>query len=201
MNLVSRVKICLACGLLALVTTTSFATQPVWTIEDVLESASQLSSDIQNQVNAEPEVTAHVLASLSMPKASLDRLAEDAKLAGIILSFRGVPLGKSSNSTYETRTPLLNAATLAPFKDLIDKGVEVELNPELFTEHGVIEVPALVLKENTSPSASGNCNQTGKTVMVTGDVTLGFALDKLTDRNDLIGEKARELRGKLEGRQ
>lgn len=181
-----------ACPLLA------FAASEAWTIEDVLEASSELSQQMRDSEIApqKPLPQAFVLVSFSMPQASLKRLARDAKDAGVPLVFRGVPETKESS---DLKLPLLNPLSLAAFQPLIDSGADVQLNPELFSEFNIRQVPALIIKEETSASAEG-CVQSGKAVIVPGDVTLGYALDRLTDRKDPIGEAARSLRAKLGNR-
>ena len=131
-----------------------------------------------------------------MPEASLERLARDAKDAGIPLVFRGVPETKASS---DSKLPLLNPQSLAAFQPLIESGADVQLNPGLFSEFNVRQVPALIIREESSASSDG-CIQSPKAVIVPGDVTLGYALDRLTDRKDSIGEAARALRAKLGNR-
>ena len=64
-----------------------------WTIEDVLDASSKLSQQMRYPEAApqKPLPQVFVLVSFSMPEASLERLARDAKDAGIPLVFRGVP--------------------------------------------------------------------------------------------------------------
>lgn len=169
-----------------------------WTIEDVLEASSELSQQMRDP-EAAPQKTlpqAFVLVSFSMPQASLERLARDAKDAGIPLVFRGVPATKQPS---EPKLPLLNPRSLDAFQPLIDSGADVQLNPELFSEFNVRQVPALIIKEESSASSDG-CIQSAKAVIVPGDVTLGYALDRLTGRKDSIGDAARALRAKLGNR-
>ena len=169
-----------------------------WTIEDVLEASSELSQQIRDP-EAAPQKTlpqAFVLVSFSMPEASLERLARDAKDAGVPLVFRGVPESKPSS---DSKLPLLNPQSLAAFQPLIDSGADVQLNPELFSDFNIRQVPALIIKEESSVSSDG-CIQSTKAVIVPGDVTLGYALDRLTDRQDSVGEAARALRVKLGNR-
>ena len=171
------------------------ASSEAWTIEEVLEASSELSRQMRDP-EAAPQKTQHqafVLVSFSMPDASLERLARDAKDAGVPLVFRGVPQAKEPA---DPKLPLLNPQSLAAFQPLIDSGADVQLNPELFSEFNIRQVPALIVKEEVSASANG-CIQTAKAVIVPGDVTLGYALDRLTDRKDSIGEAARDLRAKL----
>lgn len=173
----------------------SFAASEPWTIEDVLEVSSELSQQIRDPEAApqKPLPQAFVLVSFSMPQASLKRLARDAKDAGVPLVFRGVPDTKEPS---DPKLPLLNPQSLAAFQPLIESGADVQLNPELFSEFNVRQVPALIIKEE-SPASSDGCIQSAKAVIVPGDVTLGYALDRLTDRKDSIGNAALVLRAKL----
>ena len=177
----------------------TYAASDPWTIEDVLEASSELSRQMRDpEVDTQkPLPHAFVLVSFSMPEASLERLAHDAKDAGVPLVFRGVPETKPSS---DSKLPLLNPQSLAAFQPLIESGADVQLNPELFSEFNIRQVPALIIKEESSASADG-CVQGTKAVIVPGDVTLGYALDRLTDRKDSVGEVARTLRDKLGNRQ
>lgn len=177
----------------------TYAASDPWTIEDVLEASSELSRQMRDpEVDTQkPLPQAFVLVSFSMPEASLERLAHDAKDAGVPLVFRGVPETKPSS---DSKLPLLNPQSLAAFQPLIESGADVQLNPELFSEFNIRQVPALIIKEESSASADG-CVQGTKAVIVPGDVTLGYALDRLTDRKDSVGEVARTLRDKLGNRQ
>lgn len=169
-----------------------------WTIEDVLEASSELSRQMRDpEVDTQkPLPQAFVLVSFSMPEASLERLARDAKDAGVPLVFRGAPETKPSS---DSKLPLLNPQSLAAFQPLIESGADVQLNPELFSEFNVRQVPALIIKEE-SPASSDGCIKSAKAVIVPGDVTLGYALDRLIDRKDSIGDAARTLRAKLGNR-
>ena len=177
----------------------TFAASEPWTIEEVLEVSSELSQQMRDPEVAtqKPLPQAFVLVSFSMPEASLERLARDAKDAGVPLVFRGVPETKPSS---DSKLPLRNPQSLAAFRPLIESGADIQLNPELFPEFNIRQVPALIIKEESSASADG-CVQGTKAVIVPGDVMLGYALDRLTDRKDSVGEVARSLRDKLGNRQ
>ena len=114
-----------------------------WTIEDVLDASSELSQQMRYPEAApqKPLPQVFVLVSFSMPEASLERLARDAKDAGIPLVFRGVPETKEST---DSKLPLLNPQSLVAFQSLIDSGADVQLNPELVSEYNVRQVPALI---------------------------------------------------------
>lgn len=176
----------------------SFAGSEPWTIENVLEASSHLSEQIRNPAASaqKPLPQAFVAVSLSMPRASLERLARDAKDAGIPLVFRGVPHLEGKR---DAKLPLLNPQSLAAFQPLIDTGADVQLHPELFSELNIRQVPSLIIKEEAPVSPEG-CAESTKAIVVPGDVTLGYALDRLTDRTDSVGEAARTLRAKLGNR-
>lgn len=92
------------------------------------------------------------LVSFSMPEVSLERLARDAKDAGIPLVFRGVPETKPSS---DSKLPLLNPQSLAAFQPLIESGADVQFNPELFSEFNVRQVPALIIREEAPLPRTG----------------------------------------------
>lgn len=176
----------------------SVASEP-WTIEDVLDLAqTNYAQKTTNPELSKPRVNAYLLVSLSMSEASLMRLAQDAKDAGIPLVFQGVPNSVQKDTDGKV-LPLLNPESLSAFKPLIEAGASVELNPELFTEYGIKKAPVLLMIEEADPTTEA-CGKTARALGVPGDVTLGYALDQITSREDTFGEAARTLRIKLGGR-
>ena len=166
------------------------------TIDDILDNAQTIQTEMLNQNRME----ALLLVSLSMPEASLKRLAVDAKDAGVPLVFRGVTVDPKDPAN----KPLLNPQSLQAFNFLVELGASVELNPEIFKEFGVTKVPMLIIRKHQqkSPGSSDSCgNQDAdaaqNAALVLGDVTLGYMLDTLTDRQDEIGKEAQRLRQKL----
>jgi hypothetical protein len=144
--------------------------------------------------------TLRLFVSFSMPKASLERLARDAKDAGIVLTFAGVPkTGREEEEKKEENPPakplpLLNPESLAAFEPLIALGASVELHPEAFRTWGVAEVPALLVTppaaapgpvpfdEESRPAAESTCAASSAepaipSVLVSGDVTLRHMLE------------------------
>ncbi len=166
------------------------------TIDDILSNAQAIQNEMLNQNRME----ALLLVSLSMPEASLKRLAVDAKDAGVPLVFRGVPVDPKAPAN----KPLLNPQSLQAFNFLVELGASVELNPEIFKEFGITEVPMLIIRkhqqkplESSGPCANQNPDASQHAALVIGDVTLGYMLDTLTDRPDEIGKEAQRLRQKL----
>ena len=94
----------------------TFAASEPWTIEDVLEVSSELSQQMRD-----PEVaTQKPLASglclgclFQCRRLPLERLARDAKDAGVPLVFRGVPETKGPS---DSKLPLLNPQSLSAFQ-------------------------------------------------------------------------------------
>lgn len=66
--------------------------------------------------------------------------------------FRGVPETKEST---DSKLPLLNPQSLVAFQSLIDSGADVQLNPGLFSEFNIRQVPALILKEEAPLPRTG----------------------------------------------
>jgi hypothetical protein len=127
----------------------------------------------KNQSPAAPKNSGalRLFVSFSMPKASLERLARDAKDAGIVLTFAGVPgaageeegkkeraeAGGDGQSAGAARrpAPLLNPESLAAFEPLIATGASVELHPEAFRAWGITEVPALLITPEAAEAQNG----------------------------------------------
>lgn len=138
----------------------SFAASEPWTIEDVLEVSSELSQQIRDPECCTAKVSASglCLGFLFHAAGFLKTVGRDAKDAGVPLVFRGVPDTKEPS---DPKLPLLNPQSLAAFQPLIDSGADVQLNPELFSEFSIRQVPVLIIKEESS-AASDGCAKTLK---------------------------------------
>ena len=109
------------------------------------EAIASVIERIQNQAQALPanDENSHQIAiavSLSMPRASLLRLAQDAKDAGLALSFRGVGETIPATMTDDGKMPTvierygshLLKRHLASFDFLREVGVTIRIDPMLF---------------------------------------------------------------------
>ena len=122
-----------------------------------------------------------VAVSLSMPRASLLKLGQDARDAGLALSFRGV--GKEvpqdcrgkSKSVLERYGKGLIARHMEDFKFLTDVGANVQIDPVLFAKHGITDVPRVMVV----PVCRSACEHSQAILVVRGDVSLRYALDAL----------------------
>lgn len=130
-----------------------------------------------------------VFVSLSMPKASLENVARDSRKAGASMIMRGVSKGVGPGRWVQS---------MAALEPLTQNGGEVSLHPDLFERYGIKRVPAIVVA--AEPNAGCTEDACREFAVIYGDVSLAYALERLTDRTDLIGSIARQRLVKLEKR-
>ena len=130
-----------------------------------------------------------VFVSLSMPKGSLERAARDTRKAGASLIMRGVSKGVGPGRWVQS---------MAALEPLTKNGGEVSLHPDLFERYGIKRVPAIVV--SAEPNAGCSEDACRDFAVIYGDVSLSYALERLTDRNDAIGAISRQRLSKLEQR-
>ncbi len=125
-----------------------------------------------------------VFVSFSMPHESLLRLAEQARRADAVLVFRGLV-----GTTLREMT-----ARLAP---LSRAGAAMQINPQAFTRFGIKAVPAFVLAQGDPGCTESACD--GEAHLVSGDVSLDFALERLARQGGPLAyvadDRLRRLRG------
>lgn len=161
---------------------------------------------IQNQVQALPANDENsnqiaIAVSLSMPRASLLRLAQDAKDAGLALSFRGVGETIPATMTDDGKMPTvierygshLLKRHLASYDFLREVGVTIRIDPMLFQKANINHVPQVLVIGKAHPLqicaltnapdslCAGTPAQTTVITRAIGDVTLAFALRHLED--------------------
>lgn len=130
-----------------------------------------------------------VFVSLSMPKGSLERAARDTRKAGASLIMRGVSKGVGPGRWVQS---------MAALEPLTKNGGEVSLHPDLFERYSIKRVPAIVVA--AEPSAGCSEDACREYAVIYGDVSLSYALERLTDRTDVIGAISRQRLSKLEQR-
>jgi conjugal transfer pilus assembly protein TrbC len=131
---------------------------------------------------AAPELL--VFVSFSMPHESLVRLAEQARRADAVLVFRGVAGASLREMT----------ARLAP---LTKAGAAMQINPQAFTRFGIKAVPAFVVAEGDNSCAESSCD--GRAQLVSGDVSLDFALERLARQGGPLARAAEDRLRRLRG--
>ena len=167
-----------------------------------------LVQDAQQSVERLPQVQEEDLAiviavSLSMPKASLEKLAIDARGAGLPLTFRGVGQTIENKPDEKPRSIIerygkgLIARHMEDFKFLTDLGVSVQIDPVVFSRHGISDVPRVMVV----PVCRTACEAAEALFVARGDVSLRYALETLSQETSAQVAKDPENKGLLKARQ
>ena len=129
----------------------------------------------------EEDIAIAIAVSLSMPRASLLKLGQDARDAGLALTFRGVGTEIQNRPDEKPRTIAqrygkgLIARHMEDFKFLTDAGANVQIDPVLFARHGITDVPRVMVV----PVCRSACEHSQAILVARGDVSLRYALDAL----------------------
>lgn len=129
----------------------------------------------------EEDITIAIALSLSMPKVSLLKLGQDARDAGLALTFRGVGTEIPQDRTGKSKSVLerygkgLIARHMEDFKFLTDAGANVQIDPVLFARHNITDVPRVMVV----PVCRSACERTQAILVARGDVSLRYALETL----------------------
>lgn len=152
------------------------------TPEDVQNLVQEAQTAVEKLPSQEEEQVAVAIAvSLSMPKASLLRLAENARDAGLPLTFRGVGTEITNKPDEKPKTILerygkgLVALHMRDFEFLRKTGATVQIDPVLFNRHGISDVPRVLVV----PVCRTACEKTSLLFEARGDVTLRYALEHI----------------------
>ena len=129
----------------------------------------------------EEDIAIAIAVSLSMPRASLLKLGQDARDAGLTLTFRGVGTEIQNKPDEKPQTVAqrygkgLFARHMEDFKFLTDVGANVQIDPVLFARHNITDVPRVMVV----PVCRSACERTQAILVARGDVSLRYALDAL----------------------
>jgi len=129
----------------------------------------------------EEDIAIAITVSLSMPRASLLKLGQDARDAGLTLTFRGVGTEIQNRPDEKPRTVAqrygkgLIARHMEDFKFLTDAGANVQIDPVLFARHNITDVPRVMV----IPVCHTACEHNQAILVARGDVSLRYALDAL----------------------
>lgn len=129
----------------------------------------------------EEDIAIAIAVSLSMPRASLLKLGQDARDAGLTLTFRGVGTEIQNRPDEKPQTVAqrygkgLIARHMEDFKFLTDTGANVQIDPVLFARHNITDVPRVMVV----PVCRSACERTQAILVARGDVSLRYALDAL----------------------
>lgn len=127
-----------------------------------------------------------VLVSLSMPRAALVRMAEQAERAGATLVFRGLK-GDSMMKMGEEIKSILGS-----------RNVSVAIHPPAFQQFGVTRVPTVIIARPEAGNLLDNGrSKPGTFVKVSGDVSLDYALEYIERRSPAWADTAKAFRDKI----
>lgn len=127
-----------------------------------------------------------VFISLSMPRASLERLFAQAERAGAVLVLRGL-VKESWRETGAALHPLLARHRVA-----------LQIDPQAFDRYGIAAVPSMVLRKRQAACVGGTCPEAAAFVRVSGDVSLDYALAALQRSAPSFAADAEQWRQRLQ---
>ena len=171
-------------------------------IQSLVQQAQESAQSLPQ--TQEEDIAIAITVSLSMPRASLLKLGQDARDAGLTLTFRGVGTEIQNRPDEKPRTVAqrygkgLIARHMEDFKFLTDAGVNVQIDPVLFAKHGIADVPRVMVV----PVCRSACEHSQAILVASGDVSLRYALDALhkegseqlkTNHEKLVLKKALKL--------
>lgn len=155
---------------------------PALTPGDVQAFVQQAQESVQSLPQTQEEdIAISVAVSLSMPRASLLKLGQDARDAGLTLTFRGVGTEIQNRPDEKPRTIAqrygkgLIARHMEDFKFLTNVGVNIQIDPVLFARHNITDVPRVMVL----PVCRSACERTQAILVARGDVSLRYALEAL----------------------
>lgn len=133
---------------------------------DIADIARQFQGVTSGNATKVPKYDLLIMASLSMPKEALIRLAQQAQRAHATFVFRGL----SGNSMTKMSQDVRNA--------MGGQLASVVINPMAFKQFSVTRVPAIVIATHQAGNVlESGCSRPQTYVKVTGDVSLDYALD------------------------
>ena len=152
------------------------------TPEDVQNLVQEAQTAVEKlPAHEEKQVAVAIAVSLSMPRPSLLRLAEDARDAGLPLSFRGVGTEITNKPDEKPQTILerygkgLVVRHMRDFEFLRKTGATVQIDPVLFNRHAISNVPRVLVV----PVCRSACEKASLLFEARGDVTLRYALEHI----------------------
>jgi conjugal transfer pilus assembly protein TrbC len=130
-----------------------------------------------------------VFVSLTMPEEALKKIGEDTRRAGGVIVLRGMKYGLQPGTWVKS---------LEAMKPLASTGANIQVNPELFQQFSIKAVPTFVVSANpVGDKGCGDGSCAAGIASIVGDVSLEYALEKISERRDAVGRIARQKYTKL----
>ncbi len=130
-----------------------------------------------------------IFISFSMPDENIKSWLIEANTIGASVILRGL----IDNNWLKTL-----ARTNSLLKD--DNRGGVQIDPELFQDFNITQVPAVVIvaPSSTPCRTQTTCNSYGRFDVITGNISMRYALEKLQADGDISQETARAALAKLD---
>jgi conjugal transfer pilus assembly protein TrbC len=150
---------------------------------DIADMAKEYQNSTNTQLASQTKYDLLILASLSMPKEALTRLAEQARRAKATFVFRGFSGNTITRMTRDAHAAMGNVQA------------SIVINPTAFKQFSVTEVPAIVIATHQAGNVlESGCAKPQTYVKVSGDVSLDYALDYIERTSPQWESAAREFR-------
>lgn len=161
------------------------APEPTPTI-NLGEMTKEYKDSTNAQLTSQPKYDLLILASLSMPKEALTRLAEQARRANATFVFRGFSGNTITGMTRDARNAMGNVPA------------SIVINPTAFKQFGVTEVPTIVIATHQAGNLlESGCSNPQTFIKVSGDVTLDYALDYIERKSPQWESVAHAFRSEI----
>jgi len=153
---------------------------------DIGDMAKEYQDSTNAQLTSQPKYDLLILASLSMPKEALTRLAEQARRANATFVFRGFSGNTITGMTRDARNAMGNVPA------------SIVINPTAFKQFGVTEVPTIVIATHQAGNLlESGCSNPQTFIKVSGDVTLDYALDYIERKSPQWESVAHAVRSEI----
>lgn len=127
-----------------------------------------------------------VFVSLSIPKAALERIVDQAEKTGAVLVFRGLKNDSMNQMAVEVRNLIGN------------RNVGAVIHPPAFQQFSISKVPAVVMaKADAGNVLEDGCAIADTFVKVSGDVTIEYALEYIDSHSQQWAPLAKRYLEKL----
>lgn len=172
---------------------------PVRAFPDIKVPASgvdvgQIAARYYNQPPQKPEDdNLMIFVTLGMPDKALLNLARQAARTRAVLVLRGVPGGLDKGNWVRAMEAL---------KPIAEAGASIIIHPDLFRAYKVVQAPTFILVGDRQGDAclrdqKKECSQGLRT---TGDVSLGYVLERWSEGSGALAGVARARLALLEGK-
>ncbi|MDC0857582.1 type-F conjugative transfer system pilin assembly protein TrbC [Rickettsiales bacterium] len=142
---------------------------------------NQLSTEDASQQKPSSQISLlMVFVSSSMPQESLIQYADQVSKSGGVMVVRGFINGSMTN-------------TVKFIKSLSEEGTRAIIDPNVFRLFDIRQVPEVIVISNQNNCINGKCEQTPLHDRIRGNVSLEYALEKISKEGDFAKVEAKKF--------